>query len=189
MSLGSSKIHCNCTPERASPARLREGIPQEHLSMGHQGSPDYHGRGGEQPSARLRAGVERQLAEGLRTGRVPPMLPIQRPAVRGRLQTTPPVPMRRIRSDGIGPRKHLAIGQGGISSPGKDPRTLATGRSRAKLAQGGDCFETFEITQTKKIQKRGGISPGVCPFSNSEKGFSPELSHPVPQVGADETQV
>jgi hypothetical protein len=41
----------------------------------------------------------------------------------------------------------------------------------------------------KKIQKRGGISPGVCPFSNSEKGFSPELSHPVPQVGADETQV
>jgi hypothetical protein len=40
----------------------------------------------------------------------------------------------------------------------------------------------------KKIQKRGGISPGSCPFSNSEKGFSPELSRPMPQVGADETQ-
>ena len=37
----------------------------------------------------------------------------------------------------------------------------------------------------KKIQPRREISPGVCPFSNSEKGFSPELSRPMPQVGTD----
>lgn len=41
----------------------------------------------------------------------------------------------------------------------------------------------------RKSQPRGGISPGVCPFSNSEKGFSPELSRPMPQVGTDVTHI
>jgi hypothetical protein len=41
----------------------------------------------------------------------------------------------------------------------------------------------------KKSQSRGGISPGVCPFSNSEKGFSPELSRPMPQVVTDVTHI
>jgi len=41
----------------------------------------------------------------------------------------------------------------------------------------------------KKNQSRGGISRGECPFSNSEKGFSPKLSHPIPQAGTDVTQI
>ncbi|MGE5113378.1 MAG: hypothetical protein ACM3JB_21135 [Acidobacteriaceae bacterium] len=41
----------------------------------------------------------------------------------------------------------------------------------------------------KKPQPGGGISPGVCPFSNSEKGFSPELSRPMPQVETDVTHI
>jgi len=41
----------------------------------------------------------------------------------------------------------------------------------------------------KKNRKRRSISPSRCAFSNSEKGFSPELSRPIPQVGADVTQV
>jgi hypothetical protein len=40
----------------------------------------------------------------------------------------------------------------------------------------------------KKSRKRRSISPSPCAFSNSERGFSPELSRPMPQVGADETQ-
>ncbi|HWR14748.1 MAG TPA: hypothetical protein VN577_07955 [Terriglobales bacterium] len=40
-----------------------------------------------------------------------------------------------------------------------------------------------------KSQSGGGISPGVCPFSNSEKGFSPELSRPMPQVETDVTHI
>jgi hypothetical protein len=42
-------------------------------------------------------------------------------------------------------------------------------------------------SKQKKSQSEGGISPGVCPFSNSEKGFSPELSRPMPQVETDVT--
>jgi len=30
---------------------------------------------------------------------------------------------------------------------------------------------------------------GEVPFSNSEKGFSPELSHPMPEVGTDVADV
>lgn len=41
----------------------------------------------------------------------------------------------------------------------------------------------------KKFQSGGGISAGVCPFSNSEKGFSPELSRPMPQVETDVTHI
>lgn len=41
----------------------------------------------------------------------------------------------------------------------------------------------------KKFQRSAGISPGSCPFSNSEKEFSPELAHPIPQVETGVTQV
>ena len=41
----------------------------------------------------------------------------------------------------------------------------------------------------KKFANGGGISPGVCPFSNSEKEFSPELSRPMPQLETDATHV
>ena len=39
----------------------------------------------------------------------------------------------------------------------------------------------------KKFGKRRSISPSRCAFSNSEKGFSPELPRPIPQVEADVT--
>ena len=48
---------------------------------------------------------------------------------------------------------------------------------------------TRNRAKRKKISNRRSISPSPCAFSNSEKGFSPELSHPMPQVESGVTQV
>lgn len=45
------------------------------------------------------------------------------------------------------------------------------------------------LESQKNILQKAVDSFGDVPFSNSEKGFSPELSRPMPQVGTDRTQV
>lgn len=65
-----------------------------------------------------------------------------------------------------------------------------------RLAEDPDSLKTHPVaipspisSTRKKSEMGGGISPGVCPFSNSEKEFSPELSRPMPQFETDATHV
>jgi hypothetical protein len=67
-------------------------------------------------------------------------------------------------------------------------RRAATASDLLKLEL--NAVSTASSSRTrKKILSKPGILPGTCPFSNSEKGFSPELSRPVTHTGTDVTQV
>jgi hypothetical protein len=60
-------------------------------------------------------------------------------------------------------------------------RTVVTGQPD-EVARPG-------CSESKNISAEATIFSGSMPISNSKKGFSPELSRPVPQVGSDTAQV
>jgi hypothetical protein len=64
----------------------------------------------------------------------------------------------------------------------------AGGHRRSKVKKNGSKAQVNSM-QPRKILSQAVNFSGEVPFSNSEKGFSPELFRPVPQIRTDVAQV
>ena len=100
----------------------------------------------------------------------------------------------RFKYEGFG-WKELADRDGGPSAIAlyyRVQRTLNRLR-RSKTLLEGKCVaprtHALSANPERNILRQALDFSGEVPFSNSEKGFSPELSRPVPQVGSDTTLV
>jgi hypothetical protein len=90
--------------------------------------------------------------------------------------------------------KELADGDGGPSALALYYRVQrAVNRLRRSKNLLGKCVaphtHALSANPERNILKEALDFSGEVPFSNSEKGFSPEPSRPVPQVGTDRPQV
>jgi hypothetical protein len=91
--------------------------------------------------------------------------------------------------------KELADGEGGPSAIAlyyRVQRTINRLRRSKNLLQ-GKCAaphaQALSASPERNILREALDFSGEVPFSNSEKGFSPEHSRPMPQVGSDSAQV
>ncbi len=95
----------------------------------------------------------------------------------------------KFRWEGFG-AKELAHTNGRSTSNAVHHRLKRIVNRLRRLARSCDSAKAGDISsQSKNILSEAANFSGEVPFSNSEKGFSPELSHPMPEVGTDVADV
>jgi len=95
----------------------------------------------------------------------------------------------KFRWEGFG-AKELAHKNGRSTSNAVHNRLKRIVNRLRRVARSCDTLKTGDnSSQSKNILSTAANFSGDVPFSNSEKGFSPELSHPMPQVGTDVADV
>ena len=94
-----------------------------------------------------------------------------------------------FRWEGFG-AKELAHKNGHSTSNAVHHRLKRIVNRLRRVARSCDSPESGDISsQSKNTLSEAANFSGEVPFSNSEKGFSPELSRPMPQVGTDVADV